>query len=118
MIIVAGKRGVLEDYLVFFPDEQEAARIVRRMSAAAIVSVVQTQGALDDLPGLRQRSSFRTTWLDLTRSLEEIESAMDRKSCRYEIRRAAKFGERIEVSRDTGSEEKNKFFELYNSFVR
>src|SRR5262249_9801550 len=53
--------------------------------------------------------------VDLTPTPEAILNAMDAKSCRYDIRRAAKLGARLRMHR--GLDAREDFFQLYNAFV-
>jgi hypothetical protein len=63
------------------------------------------------------RGTSHTTCIDLTRGLDELEAAMDKKSCRYEIRKAQKIRDQLQLGKAERPEEVEQFLGLYNSFV-
>ena len=117
MIVIKGQRWLWKDFLVFFPDKEEIAQLLANLGSTTILRVRQTAVEISNHKALIQKGIFRTSCIDLTKSLEEIYREMDAKSCRYEIRKAEKEGERVQVSLNERSAQ-NDFLLLYNNFVR
>jgi hypothetical protein len=67
-------------------------------------------------PFLVDRDFWPTTLIDLRAGLDEIRRRMSPKGCRYEIRRAEKMRDRMEVRRNT-AECIADFLSVYNSFA-
>lgn len=116
MVIIEGRRWVVDFRLVFFPDESELQQLLQFLPPNGILRV--RQATIDRLNGPKpvQRSVFRTSCIDLTKTLETLYGEMDAKSCRYEIRKAEKIQARIETRRNDGIACED-FLKLYNRFV-
>jgi GNAT acetyltransferase-like protein len=117
LVIIERSRWLWRDRLIFFPTEAEV-RQQAGASGVAIVNVRQSPARLPDLPGMISSGPSRTTCIDLTRDLEQLEAAMDRKSCRYEIRKAQKVRDQLTICREESPARASGFQGLYNSFVR
>jgi hypothetical protein len=117
MVVIERSRWWWRDRLVFFATESEVHQQARA-DGVAIITVRQSPARLNDLPGLLSRGTSRTTCIDLSRDPGELEGAMDKKSCRYEIRKARKMLDRLSIGIEAEPACPGGFLELYNSFVK
>lgn len=117
MLVVESNRLLVRDLLVFFPSRHELEQLEQQTAANCILRVCQTAALLERTTKMVARNVFRTTCVNLTEELQDIFEQMDRKSCRYEIRRAEKMLDRVQFRRDKSVEARNGFLQLYNGFV-
>jgi hypothetical protein len=99
MIVLERWVGPLRDHLVFFAAGDEVTELAERCRAHDVFRVRHALGALL-VPQARHAGESLTSAIDLTREPDAIYAAMDAKSCRYEIRRAEKLGERLSFGRN------------------
>lgn len=101
MLIIRGRYTVLSGAQLWWPDSM--AEVVPIMRSVAVTTVRQCDRELaDDL----SRFSFRikeapTAVVDLTATEEEMWQRLDRKSCRYEIRKGREIDAEITRNEDT-----------------
>jgi hypothetical protein len=113
MIDIASWRGPIRYHLVLFATIEQARAMQRDLKPNEIV---RFRHALDDLTPLDAAAApVRTVGLDLTKTEDELLHGMHAKSCRYEIRRADKLGDRLQVR--SGTPCHADFVMLYNDFV-
>jgi hypothetical protein len=109
------RRGPFKDSLVLFPTAEEVERLVAGCGPTELVRVRHALGST--VPsGAAARGDSATSCIDLTRTMDDVYQDMDPKSCRYEVRRAAKLGDRLTMTRG-GDRGRADFFRLYNEFV-
>lgn len=65
-----------------------------------------------DLQGFTRTDKF-TSVIDLTRDLDDIWNNMDKKSCRYAIKRAERDGVVVKISQDF-----SEFYSIFKAFVK
>lgn len=109
--------GFIKFRKCYFPTERDAASVADRLASNEIVRLLYTNAELPDHPHLVKRTEVKTSCLDLTTGVDALYQQMDKKSCRYEIRRAEKMEDRLRISVNT-QETVADFFRLYNDFAR
>jgi hypothetical protein len=117
MVVVENQRLIWKFQGVFFPNQEELQLRIQDLTSNSFLRVCQTTAQMPDHPNLIERRIFRTSCIDLTKSLEVIYSEMDAKSCRYEIRRVERIGERVQI-RKNNSTSNEDFLNLNNRFAR
>lgn len=116
MVIIERARWIWRDRLVFFPTADEVRQQAGE-KGVAIVNVRQSPARLSAERGMLSHGVSHTTCIDLSRGLDELEAAMDKKSCRYEIRKAQKVRDQLHIGRAEQPEQVEEFLKLYNAFV-
>jgi hypothetical protein len=91
--------GPLRDHLVFFADGKNVAELARGCRPYDLYRIRHALEVSPSQPATRLRESV-TSVIDLTQEPDSILGGMDAKSCRYEIRRAEKLGERLTLQRN------------------
>jgi Acetyltransferase (GNAT) domain len=94
--------GPLRDHLVFCADGTDVAELARDCRPYDLYRIRHALGVPPSQPATRLRESV-TSVVDLTQEPDSILGGMDAKSCRYEIRRAEKLGERLTLRRNDGA---------------
>jgi len=118
MIIVEGTRLIWQSRLIFFPNGAEVEDAVKELGSAKIIRLWQTEADLLDAPFVVERHIFRTSWVDLSKSLDSVFKEMSRTS-RNEIHQAEKkFQGRLNISSNGGPAATKQFLSLYNKFAR
>jgi Acetyltransferase (GNAT) domain len=115
MIVLDQWRGPLHDHLVFFAAGEEPAELARRCRPHESFRIRHALGVAE-LPGARRVSESTTSTIDLRPEADAIYQAMDPKSCRYEIRKAGKLGDRLTVRRNDEPAAEH-FLSLFNGLV-
>jgi lipid II:glycine glycyltransferase (peptidoglycan interpeptide bridge formation enzyme) len=116
MIIIARKILFFKDKLVFFPNKEELNSLIKNLGNFEILRIKETDIELpESLPPLISRGIFRTSILDLKKDLKEIWKEMDKSSCRYEINKAKKWRDKIEILINQNLDD---FLKIYNQFVK
>jgi len=113
--MVESRRGPVKDHLVLFPGPEDVARLASQCRPHELYRVRHALTASAP-PGASLVGPSNTTCLDLTSPADVVYHGMDAKSCRYEIRRAEKLGDRLGTRR-RGLRAQYDFFRLYNDFV-
>jgi hypothetical protein len=91
--------GPLRDHLVFFADGTSVAELARSCRPHDLYRIRHALDVPASQPATRLRESV-TSVIELDREPDSILAGMDAKSCRYEIRRAEKLGERLTLRRN------------------
>ena len=115
MIVTSTWRGPFRDHQVFFPTTTELRALA---TACRPYEVFRSPHVVGTIDAIRTRIIDRSTTscLDLTLPADTLLKNMSAKSCRYEIRRAEKLGDRLSF-RTTDPTVRADYFELYNKFV-
>jgi hypothetical protein len=116
VIDIATRRGPFHDHLVFFATPQEVDEIAARCRPHDVFRFPHTVGTTTS-PRVRLLNASHTNCVDLRQDDDALLAAMDAKSCRYEIRRASKLGDRLEARCNEPSA-RDDFLALYNAFVQ
>jgi hypothetical protein len=99
----------------WFPSRAQAAEISKCLRPDDVVRLFAVSPALDAVPHLVEQYKLATLWIDLSVGTDAVLNGMDKKSCRYEIRRAEKMLSRVAI--ETNSEKSNSdFLTVYNNF--
>jgi Acetyltransferase (GNAT) domain len=116
--MVAIERGAhwLFRYRKFwFPSRTQALEISNSLRPDDVVRFFAVSPALDTPPHLVEQYKMRTLWINLAAGPDAVLNGMQRKSCRYEIRRAEKMLSRVVI--EINSEKTNRdFLSVYNDF--
>lgn len=116
MIIIERKFLFLKDKLIFFPSQAELNGLIKNLGRFDLLRIRETDAILPKtLKVLIGESEFKTSFIDLTKDLAELWKEMDKSSCRWEIRKAEKQKEKIEI---TVNQNPEVFLEIYNNFVK
>ena len=116
MVIIERKFLFLKDKLVFFPSSTELDKLIKSIGKFELLRIKETDTVLPkNISTLFDEREFRTNFIDLTKDLNEIWKEMDKSSCRYEIRKAEKWKEKIRI---TVNQNPEIFLKLYNDFVK
>lgn len=108
--------GLLRYRKVWFPSQEAALEIGESLKPNEVVRFFGVSRDLGTCPRLVQHRQLQTTWLDLSVGPERVLQGMKRKSCRYEIRRAEKMMDRVEI--EVGSARAYRdFLVVYNDFA-
>jgi hypothetical protein len=116
MVIVKSRHYLLKDSLVFFPHKYEIERLTQNLSINEIVRICQAEMNLTHFKSLVKCSSFKTMCIDLSQNIDLIYHQMDDKSCRYEIRKAEKIRDILEI-KINDPDSCSDFQRIYNEFV-
>jgi hypothetical protein len=82
-----------------------------------VVRVFGASSEVRRLPHLVNHRQFQTAWIDLSAGPQAVLKGMKRKSCRYEIRRAEKMLDRVEVEINSANANRD-FLAVYNDFAK
>ena len=116
MVIIERKLLFLRDKLVFYPSQKELEELIKNLGNFEFLKVKETDVVLsEDRSFLINRGEFRTAFIDLRKDLDDIWKEMDKSSCRYEINKAKKWEDKIEI---TINQKPDVFLKLYNDFVK
>lgn len=108
--------GLLNYRKVFFPNRDQGLFITEALLRNDVVRMFGLYTELEVEHLVTQRKAL-TACIDLTRGSEAIWSSMKKKSCRYEINRAEKMLDCVEI--ESNSERARRdFLCLYNSFAQ
>jgi hypothetical protein len=88
----------MRDHLVFFAHGDDVAGLARACRPYDLYRIRHAVDVPASQPATRLRESV-TSVIDLAQEPDSILRGMDAKSCRYEIRRAEKLGERLTLRR-------------------
>ena len=108
-------RGPFRDHQVFFPSSTQ----LRALAAACRPNeVFRSPHVVGTIDATRTRIVDRsvTSCLDLSLPVDGLLQNMSAKSCRYEIRRAKKLGDRLEFRTNDRTADAD-YLTLYNKFV-
>jgi len=108
--------GVLRYLKVWFPSREEALEISESLQPNTVVRVFGASSDLTELPHLIEHRKLLTAWLDLSPGPEEILKGMRRKSCRYEIRRAEKMLDGVEIEINSSRAHRD-FLAVFSDFA-
>lgn len=109
--------GVLRYRKVWFPSQDGALEISQSLRSNDVVRIFGASPEIAPLPRLVKHRQLKTAWVDLSAGPDAILDGMKRKSCRYEIRRAERMLNKIEI--EITSERANRdFLALYNEFAK
>lgn len=101
----------------WFPTCAQAGEINESLRPNDVVRFFAVSPALDNPPHLVEHYKMDTLWINLSAGPEAVLKGMQRKSCRYEIRRAEKMLARVAM--EIGTEKANRdFLKVYNGFTR
>jgi hypothetical protein len=109
--------GVLRYRKVWFPSRDAASEISRSLRPNDVVRFFGSSVELGTLPHIVRHRQLQTSWVDLSAGPEEILKGMSRKSCRYEIRRAEKMLDSVEIEHNSPKSQRD-FLALYNDFAK
>jgi hypothetical protein len=115
MVIVETSRGLFRVVDVYYPQLREATGIAGDLALNQIVYVRQAPGYLPPNPLAVRYRPFETILLDLTRGREELFGGFSR-TCRYQVRRTDRAGDKIEVRRNNDAAYRD-FLTIHNGFV-
>lgn len=102
---------------LWFPAREAVFEIARVLRPNDIVRCFGASDDFSGLPGIVLHKQLRTSWVNLAGGPDEILKGMKRKSCRYEIRRAEKMLDRVEVEIDSARAHQD-FLQVYNDFAK
>ncbi|HJQ74963.1 MAG TPA: GNAT family N-acetyltransferase [Gaiellaceae bacterium] len=91
--------GPLRDHLVFFADGAGVAELARACRPYDLYRIRHALDVPGSQPAVRLRESV-TSVIALGQEQDSILGGMDAKSCRYEVRRAEKLGDRLALRRN------------------
>lgn len=117
MVTFQRQVGLLKYRKIWFPNRERALEISRSLRSNEIVRFFGVAQELSPLPHLVKQRQLRTAWLDLSVGPEGMLKGMKRKSCRYEIRRAEKMLDRVEIEVDS-ERARNDFLVIYRDFCK
>ncbi|MFZ0921561.1 MAG: GNAT family N-acetyltransferase [Candidatus Acidiferrales bacterium] len=109
--------GLLRYRKVWFPSREAAHEISRSLRPNEVVRFFGASRNLGALPRLVRHRQLQTAWVDLAAGPDGILNGMKRKSCRYEIRRAEKMLDRVEIERSSPKAHRD-FLAVYNDFAK
>ena len=116
MVTIERRVGLLRYRKVWFPSGDEIVEISRSLQLNEVVRFFGACSEQDGLPHLVEHRQLQTSWVDLSAGPEKILNGMKRKSCRYEIRRAEKMLDEVEI--EINSVRANRdFLTVYNNFA-
>jgi hypothetical protein len=115
VLVVPARRGPFRDHLVFFATARDVDRFTHQCGSRDVYRFRHASCDAATADALHVGDSTTTT-VDLARPLDDIRHGFDPKSCRYEIRRAEKLGERLVVRRDDPQTVRD-FVRLYDALV-
>jgi hypothetical protein len=101
---------------LWFPAREAICEIARSLRPKDIVRCFAASDDISGLPGIVLHRQLRTAWVNLAGGPDEILKGMKRKSCRYEIRRAEKMLDRVDVEIETARAHEH-FLAVYNDFA-
>jgi len=99
MIVVDAWRGPFRDHLVFFADGDAVLELARACRPHELFRIRHAL-AVTRVERARHVGVGYTSCIDLRPDPDAIYHGMDAKSCRYEVRRAAKLGDRLVLRRN------------------
>jgi hypothetical protein len=108
--------GLLQYRKVYFPSQEAALEISRSIQ---INEAVRLLGVFRDLGAplhLVKHQERLTVWVDLSAGLEAVLRGMKKKSCRYEVHRAERMLDRVEIEINSARALRD-FLPLYNGFA-
>jgi hypothetical protein len=108
--------GLLRYDKAFFATPEEVERMTERLAINQAVRLYCDLAWRKNFRNLVHSMPTCTVRVDLTKSLDAVFKAMDRKSCRYPIRAAEKLRDQMSIVVN-GPEAQSEFFRLYNSFA-
>jgi hypothetical protein len=110
-------RPLLRYRAFWFPSCAQAGEISESLRPHDVVRFFAVSPALQSPAHLVEHYRIDTLWIDLSAGPEAVLNGMQRKSCRYELRRAEKMLDRVAI--EIGSEKTNRdFLKVYNGFTR
>jgi len=115
VLVIPSYRGPFRDSLVLFATASEVEMITRQCGSRDVYRFRHAAPDASVSDALHVGDSC-TTCVDLRPSPDEMLERFDRKSCRYEIRRAEKLGARLHVRRDE-PQAVHDFTALYDRLV-
>lgn len=101
---------------VWFPSYEQALEISRSLRPNEIVRFFGASNDLGSLPRLVKHRRLQTARVDLSVGTEEVLKGMKKKSCRYEIRRAEKMLDQVEIEVNSAKAHCD-FLRIYNDFA-
>jgi hypothetical protein len=115
VLVVPAHKGPFRDHLVFFATARDVEIFSLRCKSLEVYRFRHAAPDAWAASALHEGPSC-TTCVDLRPPRDEILQRFDAKSCRYEIRRAEKLGDRLELRRDERDSVRD-FTRLYDAFV-
>ena len=109
--------GIWRYRKVFFANKEETVRLSSSLGPSEVLRMFGITHEVKDQQNLVSSTRVATVIIDLTQGREAILRGMSPKGCRYEIRRAAKLANQIEIAENTPKAAED-FLALYNSFAR
>jgi hypothetical protein len=109
--------GIFRYRKIWFATRDGALRIDRSLRSTDVVRFFAAPSNLVGLPHLITHRQLRTAWVDLSTGLGQVMNGMKRKSCRYEIQRAEKMLDRVEIQINS-PRAKRDFLTVYNEFAK
>ncbi|GEM_PF-3015302 len=117
MVVIEFREFLWRTRLAFFPVKDEVDRLLVERSFNEVLHIIQAGCPIESgRPGMVHYEAFPTSCIDLSKPIEELYRAMDPKSCRYEIRKAEKCRDQIEIGMND-ERSRADFFRIYNRFA-
>ncbi|MFZ0466840.1 MAG: GNAT family N-acetyltransferase [Candidatus Acidiferrales bacterium] len=109
--------GLLRYRKVWFPSHEAVHEISQSLRPNDVVRFFGASADLGMFPSLVKHRQLRTAWVDLSAGPDGILQGMKKKSCRYEIRRAEKMLDRVEIELNSPKAHRD-FLGVYNDFAK
>lgn len=109
--------GLLRYRKIWFAGHDAIVDASRSLRPNEVVRFFAVPHDLRALPLLINHKRLQTAWIDLSAGPDEILNGMKKKSCRYEIRRAEKMLDRVEIEINS-LRAQSDFLLLYNHFAK
>jgi len=108
--------GLLHYRKMWFPGYEQALEITRSLGPTDVVRFFAAPGKLYALPNMVKHRELQTARIDLSAGPTRVLSGMKKKSCRYEIRRAEKMLDLVEIEINSARAHRD-FLQIYNGFA-
>jgi hypothetical protein len=108
--------GLLRYRKVWFPTREAALEVSRSLRPTEVVRFFGVSSDLGTLSRVVKHRPMLTARIDLSAGTDEVLKGMKKKSCRYEIRRAEKMLDRVEIEINSAKAH-GDFLQVYNDFA-